>query len=131
MNKRDKMNEQIYQHGLDLARIFFAPELDKHDPVKLAKKIHSLEVKAHRLAEDFCNGANGVDSESWEGLTDNILDRLDKITGFKKLGIPVFVNGDARGYALKIDDEYVREHDLRIHRDFGGYGILAPEFDGN
>jgi hypothetical protein len=41
--------------------------------------------------------------------------------------VPVFVNGDPRGYALKIQDEYVSENSLDIHRDMGGYGILAPD----
>jgi hypothetical protein len=41
--------------------------------------------------------------------------------------VPIFHNGDPRGYALKIREEYVREHALDIHRDWGGYGILAPD----
>ena len=45
---------------------------------------------------------------------------------FKK--IPVFVNGDPRGYALKIDDSYVKKFNLKIERDWGGYGIIAPDF---
>jgi len=32
-----------------------------------------------------------------------------------------------RGYALKIDDEFVKGK--QIHRDMGGYGILAPEIN--
>lgn len=44
--------------------------------------------------------------------------------------VPVFLNKDARGYALKINDEWMREHpDVRLHSDWGGYGILAPEID--
>lgn len=42
--------------------------------------------------------------------------------------VPVFHNGDPRGYAIKIRDEYVREHGLSIHQDWGGYGIIAPDF---
>jgi len=37
----------------------------------------------------------------------------------------VFINGDPRGYALKIKDEFVRENNLTIYQDWGGYGILA------
>jgi len=127
MNKKERMYQQIENHGKNLNLVFGLNE----DPVKLAKKLHSIEAKAHKLAEDYCNGENGVDTETWPDLTDKILDRLDKIIGFRKLNIPVFINGDARGYALKIDDEYVRVHELKIHKDWGGYGILAPEFDGN
>lgn len=41
--------------------------------------------------------------------------------------VPVFLNSDPRGYALKILSEYVAKHELSIHRDWGGYGILAPD----
>ena len=40
---------------------------------------------------------------------------------------PLFVNGDARGYALKIMDSYVMERRLDIYKDWGGYGIIAPD----
>ena len=44
----------------------------------------------------------------------------------------VFINGDPRGYALKIDDKYQdRLHKVGIHRDWGGYGIIAPDFSEN
>ena len=55
--------------------------------------------------------------------------KLDKLLHYTEQDIPVFLNGDPRGYALKIRDEYVRAHDLAIHRDWGGYGILAPEIE--
>jgi len=127
MNKHDRMYQQIENHGKNLNMVFGLNE----DPVKLAKKLHSIEVKAHKLAEDYCNGENGVTTDNWEEKSDAILDKLDKVIGFKKLNIPVFVNGDARGYALKINDKYVSAHDLKLHKDWGGYGILSPEFDGN
>lgn len=41
--------------------------------------------------------------------------------------VPVFVNLDPRGYALKINDEWMRANNVRLHSDFGGYGILAPD----
>lgn len=42
--------------------------------------------------------------------------------------VPVFLNGDPRGYSLKIEDNWMRERqNLRLHRDWGGYGIIAPD----
>jgi hypothetical protein len=35
-----------------------------------------------------------------------------------------FINGDPRGYSLKIKEKIYPE----LHQDWGGYGILAPEF---
>ena len=130
MNKRDRMKAQIEKHGEDLKRVF---NLDMHGD-RLARKLHGLEVKAHKLATDYCNGENNVTTETWEPLTDSILDEVDKITNYKRQGVPVFVNGDARGYALKIHDSWVKGYTDKggqIHRDWGGYGILAPEFDGS
>ena len=71
--------------------------------------------------------------EDWNTEVDNILTKLSVLwmsfgrkLPFKK--IPVFVNGDPRGYALKIDDSYVKKFNLKIERDWGGYGIIAPDF---
>lgn len=50
--------------------------------------------------------------------------------------VPIFINRDPRGCALKIRDDWMRDnmHDgargyaiARLERDWGGYGILAPE----
>jgi hypothetical protein len=122
MNKRDRMRDQIMQHGLKLNRIF---NLNRMDVTTLAKQVHSIEVKAHKLAEDECNGV--AVPENWEK---KILVRLDKIINFKAKGVPIFVNGDPRGYALKIEDAWMKANECDLHRDWGGYGILAPEFDG-
>ena len=54
MNKKQLMYDRINKHGEDLKRIF---KLDPSiDPVKLCKQLFRLENKAHRLAEDGCNG---------------------------------------------------------------------------
>jgi hypothetical protein len=125
MTKKDAQREAIMRHGFNLIRAFNLPEGTL--PVQLCKKVHRVEVEAHRMAEDLCNGV--VDQENYADKKEqSILRRLDAILNFKAQNIPVFVNGDPRGYALKIDDAYVREHNLDIHRDWGGYGIIAPEF---
>lgn len=124
MNKKELQREAILKHGFRLIRVFNLPEGTM--PVALCKRVHRLEAEAHRLAEQQCS------VELPEGYEEkkeaSILRRLDAILNFKAQGIPVFLNGDPRGYALKIEDAYVREHNLDIHRDWGGYGILAPEF---
>ncbi len=40
---------------------------------------------------------------------------------------PIIVNRDPRGYCLKIDDAWIAANNVKIHRDMGGYGIIAPE----
>lgn len=122
MNKKDRQRESIMKHGLALARIFGVDEL----PVTLSKKVHRLEAKAHRLAEDYCNVP--MDEAEYSKQEESILASLDKILGYKDKGIPVLFNGDPRGYALKIDADYVKEYDIDITKDWGGYGIIAPDF---
>ena len=62
MKKQDRMKEQIRIHGENLNRIFNISE----DPDKLSRRVHRLEVRAHRLATDYCNGTNDVTTENWE-----------------------------------------------------------------
>jgi hypothetical protein len=125
MNKRERMREQITQHGFKLDRIF---RLNRMDVTTLCKQVHRLEVKAHRMAENYCNGV--ITDEFNDRQEGRIMKALDNLLNYKAQGIPVFFNGDPRGYALKIDDAWMRANGCDLHRDWGGYGILAPEFDG-
>ena len=121
MNKKDKLYSRITKHGQDLKAVF---NLDQDiDPVKLCKRLFRLENKAHKLAVDFCNGV--IDQLEWDKKADQILTKVETILKNKKV---LFLNGDARGYALKIDDEYLKNNNFNIHRDWGGYGIIAPDF---
>lgn len=123
MNKHDRMYLEIVKNGNALIEFF---DLPNQDPVALSKKLFRLEYKAHRFTEDYCNGK--IETDQWEGVSDKILASLEKIIGKKNMN-KVFVNGDARGYALKIDDKYRdKMHKAGITRDFGGYGIIAPDF---
>ena len=122
MNKKKRMYKEIEKHGENLKAIFNIGG----DSVRLSKQVLRIETQAHRLTTDYCNGVYSCDE--FEEASGAILSRLDKVLNFKAQGVPVFVNGDARGYALKIRDSYVRENNLDIYRDWGGYGILAPDF---
>lgn len=85
------------------------------------QRLRRLEAQAHRLAERMCNG------DTDEDATDKEADRiLSKVRGILQCDPPgLFVNFDPRGYALKIQAEHRPEG---IYRDWGGYGIIAPEF---
>jgi len=122
--KKVVMYQQIEAHGQNLNNIFNTGI----DNVTLCKKLHRLEKQAHRIATDYCNGENGVDSEIIDSFVNPILAKVVKLLGN---GCPVQFNGDARGYALKISDKIVRANGLKIYTDMGGYGIICPEFNGN
>lgn len=126
MTTKQRMYEQIENHGAKLNAIFNTP----YGNVELCKKLRRLEVKAHRLATDYCNGENGVNNDNWDRLCNPILKAVEKVLGMDSKHSGVFINGDARGYALKIEAGIVKENALDIYQDWGGYGILAPEFNG-
>jgi hypothetical protein len=119
-----KMYEDIEKHGANLNALFNTGL----DNVKLAKKVYSLENKLHYIATDYCNGNLSGDDMGWKLESGKILEKLDKILGFVSKKIPVFANADCRGYSLKINDDYIKENNVTIYRDFGGYGIIAPDF---
>ena len=120
------MYKNIIEHGKDLKRVF---NLDSSiDEVKLCKALFRIENKAHSIAEDFCNGIECTEQEQ-EKIINDILNKVDKLLNFNNQNIPVFFNGDPRGYTLKIDDDYMRTNKIYpFHSDWGGFGIIAPNF---
>lgn len=91
---------------------------------KLSEKLRRIEARASREYTRYCN----------EGYSDEERDAFDKkITkAVLKLlpGLPAdqfHLNGDPRGYALKTKIGFAQPFG-GLHRDIGGYGILAPEF---
>ena len=122
MTKKEKMYQAISKHGADLNYIF---KTDLDD-ITLSKKLFSLENKAHKLATDYCNG--DIQTDNWDNLVEPILKRVRTILNTTDT-YPIFVNGDCRGYALKIKDDYVKKTNMKIYQDWGGYGILAPDFN--
>lgn len=130
---KPKQLEQIVKHGENLNAIFNTGL----EPLVLCKKLRRLETKANKLATDYCNGENGINSENWEQKCEPILKAVKKILFAQSYNVQrdkaIFLNGDARGYSLKIKDEFLRNiyktQGKNIYTDMGGYGILAPEFN--
>lgn len=146
---KDNQRNQIIRHGKALLGIF--PNCSEKDPVKLCKRLRRLENRAHRLATDLCNGH--CTQDRWEKEKEAIKASLSRILG--KHDVPIFINGDARGYALKIESDWIHENSKypaptgptcnwdesdwdayeppanRIRRDWGGYGLIAPEITGD
>jgi hypothetical protein len=137
-SQKQTMNERILKHGTDLNRIFNTGLA----PSSLCKRLHQLEQKANRAATCLLNTNTlhlmelnqftGYDveqatEEQEEAFFNAILKSVYKIlkpTDEQKANI--FINYDARGYTLKIKSEYAKS--LDIYKDFGGFGIIAPDF---
>lgn len=130
MNKHDRMYEAIRRQG-EALRELFGLGVDV-DVVKLSKSLRRLEREAARVGLRLCNGPEYETEDGADVECEVVLRKVDKLTGYKAKGIPVFVNRDPRGYALKVEDgwmaEYRKTAKNRLHTDWGGYGILAPDY---
>lgn len=141
-DQKAKMYERIEKHGKDLIWVFGLP--DTTDPVDLCKRLLRIEKKVHRATECLCNTNNLHVHDTWDIINgigkihftvtesteeeqdkffDSQMKRLLKIIG-KQNAEKVFFNYDPRGYSLKIRKEF---SDC-FCRDWGGCGIIAPDF---
>lgn len=117
--------KQVIKHGENLGRIF--PAVKGLDPVKLCRQLRKLEREASDNAVKLCNG--DITQDAYEITGKKLREKLEKLLRFQAAGVAVFLNGDPRGYALKIDDAWLKANGSPvIHTDMGGYGIIAPEF---
>lgn len=119
MNKKQKMDAAILSHGLTLIRHY--GNGSGGGPVTLCKALRRAETRMHRIAEEYCNGT--VTDERLERANENA--RKAALRLLPKLNPEhLHINQDPRGYALKIETEYTPTD---LHRDWGGYGIIAPD----
>ena len=117
----EKTRTAIIKHGMDLLAMF--PNATERDPIKLCKKLRRIETRANRAACDACNTNAGADA--WESESERALKAVSRVLATDR----VWINGDPRGYSLKVDltPEEVKAGPL--HKDWGGNGIIAPEID--
>lgn len=113
--KKQAMYDRIERHGRELLAIF--PDATIQDPIQLCKRLRTIEASASKHAERRCN--EDVPESEHERFETMTLNKLRKLLGSDR----VWLNGDPRGYALKID----LEPGEVLHRDWGGYGIIAPD----
>ena len=117
--EKDEMNTRIKQHGENLKAIF---KVDI-DACELFYKLRSLEVSANCIAIDYSNG--NITEKEYDFKKVLIEVGISELLGFQALDM-IFVDSEPRGYSLKIESELAK--DMKIYRDMGGYGILAPFF---
>ncbi len=117
MNKKERMYIKIENHGKKIIEYF---NLKDVDPIQISKRLFSLENKMHKACEDYCNGYIG--EKEFDIMEDKVLNKIKILLGTSD---NVFVNGDPRGCSLKINIP-----NTFFVQDWGGYGILAPNFRG-
>ncbi len=126
MTKTERRKEALFAHYAKLRRLALLCGINTPDGKKLSVALWKLEKEAHKLAEDYSNGL--LESDQWELETDKIAGKVQELFNNKLKGF--FVNGDPRGYALKINDDVMRDtpySNIGLDRDWGGYGLLSPE----
>lgn len=116
--------ESVRKHGRNLLRIF--QNANDKDPISLCRKLRILERRGHELAERRCSDAR-LTYQMADNIAEDIVAKLDRLLNFVADKIPVFLNSDPRGYAIKIAADYCTRKQLVIERDWGGYGIVAPD----
>lgn len=119
--KRLTKQEEKFRHLSNLSAIIGQTYGETKHTFKLLKVI---EGNGHRMAVAYCNGE--IDSEQWFKFIDELRPKMAKLLPLNVLR-NIHFNGDARGYFLKLNDDFVRENKLAIHTDWGGYGIFCPE----
>ncbi|MEI7792801.1 MAG: hypothetical protein WCI57_04930 [Candidatus Berkelbacteria bacterium] len=108
--------QRFINHCTILAKL--AGQEDWYDGMKIYGFLNRLERKENRRMISECNTVE--DNEARTKKVKQIISKiLPNLEGFK-------FNGDPRGYTLKISEEEAKK--LGIYTDWGGYGILAPEF---
>lgn len=101
---------------------------------EIYQKLKRIEATAQRYAERSCNGELTTEEEEraddrTRKQVEELLPRLKNFAHNPRSAF--FINGDPRGYALKVQEgicEHLRALGLSTYTDFGGYFILAPEF---
>ena len=112
-----EIKKRVAKHGQQLRAIF--PNATEQDPVKLCQKLRRLETQGTRHGEKLCSNEHYCNEVDHESVADSIIEKVRKLLGSAR----PWLNQDPRGYALKID----LEPDERLHVDWGGYGIIAPD----
>ena len=118
--------EQLFRHVCNLQTLTGAGSY--HEALGLYKKLHRLETRVHRENENDCNGTTGL-SDAQETARDKR--RFEKFQSLLPGVSGLFINGDPRGYSLKMHAKQTQElfdKGINLYRDWGGYGILAPKF---
>jgi len=131
MNRKELRAERLARHYNNLASLFTlcggkAKDGKVYTGRQLSLELWRLEKQANKGATDWANGhINEMQAEAISNTVENRVRNLfPNLEGF-------FCNGDPRGYALKIRTETMKAKGYPLTTDWGGFGILSPEIDGN
>lgn len=130
MTKLEIRKQSIDRHYRRLEHLARNCGVSNPNGKKLSLALWKLEHLAHRAAEDYCNGVSFHDEDSWDAFCSDITEQVQSLFNHKLAGF--FVNADARGHALKINNVSMGlplYAGVNLERDWGGYGILSPTIE--
>lgn len=118
------MQESAYRHVNNLINLY--------GPIKVTqesfwRRVRRAECRVTTANELSCEGR--ISETRLEKIRKGALNNVLKCFQNPDLiAADLFVNGDPRGYALKLKLEDRR---VDLYTDWGGYGIVAPEPNAN
>jgi hypothetical protein len=148
LNRRERKAAQLLKHYQTCERLAIALGMpaSKVDGKKISVALFKLEREAHKAMEHACSFpksfysylfCQSFDFNNDENAMEDYKGRIGLLVSkaLGKLPPGFFVNRDPRGYALKIDPDNklgtLLIKDAGLHTDWGGYGILSPEINGD
>ena len=118
---------EIRRHYDKLRKIYGHFGLSVVNDVMAIQRLDVLDKTLHRHATMACNvPLSETQTRHHERFELEAIAEVE--TMLPKLKGKIFVNGDPRGFALKIHDEHRGDliYESGVHRDWGGYGCLSP-----
>ena len=125
--KKQRNARELFSHVCNLQKL--ANVTTYYEAFLIYKKLHRIEARMNRVFTNECNGVSQLTEAQEEKRDQRVLKQLTELLPGLKT---IFLNGDPRGYSLKISSEEARElrdKGINIYTDWGGYGILCPDFD--
>ena len=116
--------DQRARHHAALLSMLPIEKREKTTGLSMWLKLRRIEGEAEAIGLRLCNGPEMAEGDQERAVAD-VTRRVGLVFG-GKLPKGFFVNLDPRGYALKLEAGSGPE---ALHRDFGGYQILAPQID--
>jgi hypothetical protein len=124
--KKFTKQERRQKHIEALARLFEKTFLETK---RVYQNLILIERIGRGAAESYCNGT--IDSDAYDSILNNIKERIRRLELPNRIMLNIHLNGDPRGYFLKLDDDFTRKEllNFEIEKDWGGYAILVPQFN--
>ena len=116
------VTEQRNKHYWAIQRLFDLPTMSIS---VMHRRLRRIESQLNLAAIQWNNGE--ITEKRYDDQTKLVAAQLQRF--FKKKTLPLIFDGDGRGYAIKLDHDWMKQNDTTgIYTDMNGYGILAPDF---